>query len=79
VEYFADPCRNKCSGGAGDFRIPDPRLPDPTLPDFPEPTRPGSIMYPFDFPPVNSRDRGVGGALIPAAQLLGEFLGRLMK
>ena len=77
VMHFVDPCMNQCSGGAGDFKFPDPTLPD----RFPgqRPSRPGSIMDPFDFPPVNSRDRGVGGALIPAAQLLGEFLGRLMK
>ena len=77
--HFADPCANECSGGAGDIKIPDPRLPYPTFPDrYPEP-RPGSAIDPFDFPPVNSRNRGVGGALIPAAQLLGEFLGKLMK
>ena len=46
VMHFVDPCRNQCSGGAGDFRIPDPTFPKP---------RPGSIMDPFDFPPVNLR------------------------
>ena len=76
VMHFVDPCANQCSGGAGDFEFPDIRIPD----RFPEPRpRPRSGDYPIDFPPVNSRDSGVGGALIPAAQLLGEFLGRLMK
>lgn len=78
VMNIVDPCRNQCSGGAGDvsFEVPDIRFPD----RFPESRpRPRSSEYPVDFPRVNSRDRGVNDALIPAAQLLGEFLGRLMK
>ena len=76
VMYIADPCMNQCSGGAGDFELPDIRFPD----RFPEPRpRSRSSEYPVDFPRVDSRDRGVNDALIPAAQLLGEFLGRLMK
>ena len=74
VMHIVDPCMNQCSGGAGDFKLPEIRIPD----RFPEP-RPRSSEYPVDFPRVGSRDRGVNDVLIPAAQLLGEFLGRLMK
>jgi len=76
VMNIVDPCMNQCSGGAGDFKLPDIRVPD----RFPEPRpRPRSSEYPVDFPRVDFRDRGVNDVLIPAAQLLGEFLGRLMK
>lgn len=62
VMHIMDPCRDQCSGGAGDFKIPDI-----IFDRFPEPR-----------PRPRSSDRGVNNALIPAAQLLGEFLGRLM-
>lgn len=76
VMHIVDPCMNKCSGGADDFKLPEIRF----LDRFPESRpRPHSSEYPVDFPRVGSRDRGVNDALIPAAQLLGEFLGRLMK
>ena len=75
VMHIMDPCMSQCSGGAGDFKIPDI-----IFDRFPEPRqRPRSSEYPVDFPRVNSRDRGMNNALIPAAQLLGEFLGKLMK
>lgn len=74
VMHFVDPCRNQCSGGAGDFELPDIRVPD----RFPEP-RPRSSDYSVDFTRVGSQDRGVNTGLISAAQLLGEFIGRLSK
>lgn len=73
VMNIVDPCMNQCSGGRGDF---DLRLPD----RFPE-SRPRlrSSEFYVDSPRVSSEYHGISDRLIPAAQLLGEFLGRLMK
>jgi len=73
VMHFADPCMKQCSGGRGDF---DLRLPD-RFPESRPPLR--SSEFSVDFPRVSSEYHGTSNRLIPAAQLLGEFLGRLMK
>ena len=88
VMHFMDPCSNQCSGGAGDvFKLPDmpfprgeDRYPDPRIPRYPDGPRdrfPSPDFELLNFP------RGGGSSIpdyiVPAAQLLGTFLGKILN